>query len=319
MSSNKTHSRQSGQALVESALILPLFIFILLGTLQMGLIYQARYLLKYATYRAVRAGALLHACKAPMLEAGLSIMAPVIGRGFPLGQGDGFDSTGASHIDQGDGYYLINDTLSYTAAFARAKALTTIGGAFGLDLLKVEICGPTTTHINASPSPTFKLGSEIDFDAPENVLWNNSGLGKGTLRQFERTKLRVQLKYYHQLIIPFANWILFKSWMGMNMMRELRMQTTYTIDLDDVPNVAPTAALSGDLGNGHRSSFGPGTMEKMALVGIATGMGRYFLPMHANYAFRMQSNFFPGKEGCEIPEKNYCWHYQSANGQDGDI
>ena len=51
-----TRNKESGQAMVETAIIIPLFIFILLGILQMGLIYQAKVLLKYAAYRAARTG-----------------------------------------------------------------------------------------------------------------------------------------------------------------------------------------------------------------------------------------------------------------------
>jgi hypothetical protein len=51
-----TGGRQSGQAMVEAALTLPLVVFLVLGTLQLFLMMQARVLAHYAVFRATRAG-----------------------------------------------------------------------------------------------------------------------------------------------------------------------------------------------------------------------------------------------------------------------
>jgi len=45
---------ESGQATVEAALTLPLTVFLVLGTVQMFLLLQARLLTEYAAFRAVR-------------------------------------------------------------------------------------------------------------------------------------------------------------------------------------------------------------------------------------------------------------------------
>ncbi len=49
-------NRESGQALVEAALTLPLTVFLILGTLQLFLLLQARTLTEYAAFLAVRKG-----------------------------------------------------------------------------------------------------------------------------------------------------------------------------------------------------------------------------------------------------------------------
>ena len=46
---------------METALVLPVFVFLILGLLQMGLMSHARVLTKYAAFKAVRAGAVVTA------------------------------------------------------------------------------------------------------------------------------------------------------------------------------------------------------------------------------------------------------------------
>ena len=70
----------AGQAAVEAALTLPLLVFLALGTLQLFLMMQARFLAEYGVFRAVRAGSLNHGdCKA-MTHAALLSVLPTLGR-----------------------------------------------------------------------------------------------------------------------------------------------------------------------------------------------------------------------------------------------
>ncbi len=50
------HRKESGQALVESALTLPLVVFLAFGTIQLSGMLQARALAQYAAFIAVRTG-----------------------------------------------------------------------------------------------------------------------------------------------------------------------------------------------------------------------------------------------------------------------
>jgi hypothetical protein len=71
---------ESGQALVEAALTLPLVLFCILGMLQLFLLLHARLLAEYAVYRATRAGSLAHGdCQAMTAAAVLSVL-PAIER-----------------------------------------------------------------------------------------------------------------------------------------------------------------------------------------------------------------------------------------------
>lgn len=71
---------QSGQAAVESAITLPLVIFMLLGTLQLFMVLQARLLAQYSAYKAVRAGSLTHGSCESMTHAAIAALLPSITR-----------------------------------------------------------------------------------------------------------------------------------------------------------------------------------------------------------------------------------------------
>ncbi|MBL8950249.1 MAG: pilus assembly protein [Myxococcaceae bacterium] len=78
--SGANRDRESGQALVEAALTLPVMLFCILGALQLFLLLQARLIAEYAVYRAVRAGSLNHGdCRAMTHAAVLSVL-PAITR-----------------------------------------------------------------------------------------------------------------------------------------------------------------------------------------------------------------------------------------------
>ena len=56
---------------------MPLFVFIILGLLQLGLMHQAHLMAKYASYKAVRAGSLNRGDKAVMRRAALAVLLPL--------------------------------------------------------------------------------------------------------------------------------------------------------------------------------------------------------------------------------------------------
>lgn len=72
----KNARRESGQAAVESAIVLPLVVFLILGTLQLFMMLQARIMAEYAAYRAVRAGSINHGNCEPMMHAAIASLLP---------------------------------------------------------------------------------------------------------------------------------------------------------------------------------------------------------------------------------------------------
>ncbi|HEX5751072.1 MAG TPA: TadE/TadG family type IV pilus assembly protein [Archangium sp.] len=77
---DRTRVGESGQATVEAALTLPLTIFLLLGTLQLFLLLQARTLTEYAAFRAVRTGSVKHGDCEAMTHAAIGVLLPTFAR-----------------------------------------------------------------------------------------------------------------------------------------------------------------------------------------------------------------------------------------------
>src|SRR5882762_470367 len=71
-------AREAGQAAVEAALTLPLAVFLMLGTLQLFLLLQARIIAQHAVYKAVRAGSLNSGDCVPMQQAAVAVLLPSI-------------------------------------------------------------------------------------------------------------------------------------------------------------------------------------------------------------------------------------------------
>jgi hypothetical protein len=71
---------------VETALTMPLTLFLILGTLQLFLVMQGRIMAEYAAFRATRAGSLAHGNCTPMQHAAILALLPsfhsYIGSGF---------------------------------------------------------------------------------------------------------------------------------------------------------------------------------------------------------------------------------------------
>lgn len=71
-----TFHRESGQAIVEAALILPMWVGCLLGVLQLVLLQEARLLAEYAAYQAARSGIVRNGDPEPMLAAARFVLSP---------------------------------------------------------------------------------------------------------------------------------------------------------------------------------------------------------------------------------------------------
>src|ERR1700690_648998 len=87
---------QSGQAVVETAIVMPLFTFLLLGLLQITLMHQARLMTRYAAYKAARAGSIDSAKMHRMEQAALSVLVPLIAKNAGQGQGLNYQASDAT-------------------------------------------------------------------------------------------------------------------------------------------------------------------------------------------------------------------------------
>ncbi|WP_047862913.1 TadE/TadG family type IV pilus assembly protein [Archangium gephyra] len=204
----KPGGRESGQAAVESAIVLPLFVFLILGTLQLGLMHQARLITKYAAYKAVRAGSLNNAQKSVMERAALAVLLPIISR------------------DAGGGEFIktINSASDFTSKWnwpgVKSNAMA---DASSIPYVEITTCGPSTEEVK---------GTEIDFDDPRfaaSMGWKES----------HRTKLRIQVTFNYRMPIPFANWVIHASAFNRDIPLLMRMGEKST---KATPNFGPQQA-----------------------------------------------------------------------------
>jgi hypothetical protein len=256
--------RESGQAAVETAIVMPLFVFTLLGLLQLGLLHQARLLTKYAAYKAVRAGSINRGEVKTMENAAIAVMLPLLAQESPRWSGSG------RHQPQ---YmvYNVGSAGKYKQAYNEVVSSRS-NRAFGKKMVEVTICGPITS-----------AGMNKDFDDPD--------VNPGDWKSFEATKLAIQVTTYMPLYIPFANAFIWWAARGEEgparalAMKNLRMKTkTEQAEARVSPNSSWTLKeLQGEAENGNY---------------IMPVRASYAMRMHSNF----KSNP-PSTNECHIPWK----------------
>jgi hypothetical protein len=247
-----------GQAVVEAAIMLPAMVFLMLVTIQLTMLQQARLMADYAAYAAARTGIVQNGnngtttrgTDGPMHAAAVLAILPTYGR-----------------------------TDSFTAlalAQTRFAADDALLSGFGLTQVRVFVLNPTKAdftswggHLN---------GQEIDFDDVR------PGATDATL-------LSLQVRYLYELRVPFANYMIQSIWMAarvglLNAWRGYdwtspRLGTNSGGDAIGTSRAASAGVIVQD-----------GTPEGIPLASLyAAGLARrYYMPVEAYYTMRMQSN-----------------------------
>jgi hypothetical protein len=249
--------RQSGQAAVETALVVPMMVFLVLGIIQLGMVHHARLMTEYGAYRAVRAGIVNHGDCGIMEKSALVALLPTLG---PL-------KTLPGRVDTLDRAATINEAYSQVALGPGAPPMFYTAGP--LPLLRVEVVNPKSSEL---PNLFSLYGShmqerEIDYDDIRDA------------RVIEANLLSVRLIYFYELRIPFANWQLHSFYMGRDYLDELR---GVQFENQRVGGESATAYLE------RRGAEQGGDSERVATL---AGTGRYVMPLVATWSMRMQSNF----------------------------
>jgi hypothetical protein len=284
-----TRRQQRGQVAVEAAIVLPVFVFLLLGLLQLALMHQARVMTKYAAYKATRAGALRGAQKDMMERAALAVLLPVAGRDSQRGA-----------------LYPTDNAGNLRNAWNQMQSNQQEGG---LKVAEVTICNPLRGSLpNAD---------QQDFDDPHTLTAGQSPSGNAGApppagggneeetggpseaqewRQFDGNKLMAQVTLYYRLNIPFANWMIFRIAFAQE------KSSTY----EKMRWVAYDKNMSRASNNGGNSSDPRDAAADQRLLSAADNR-RYIMPIRASYAMRMQSNLISsnldGRNRCKVPWK----------------
>jgi len=173
-------TRESGQAAVEAALTLPLVLFMVLGTLQLFLMFNARILTQLAAYRAARAGSVNHGNCERMVHAAMLQVMPAIESFMKPPYGGGPNSAGGKLAAAWARrrFNAYNDRLS-----DGGKAITVNGTVVWI----VRDIGPRA----------LAGGQDDDFDMGLPVM-----------------RMETQVIFWFPMRIPFANWVLSKALMA---------------------------------------------------------------------------------------------------------
>ena len=192
-------SDESGQVAVETAIVLPLFVFMLLGILQLGLMHQARLLTKYAAYKAVRAGSIHNADIPTMERAALAVLLPMVSQAA---------NGGAETIKP------VTSAQDFKTKWESGDiSKNQMGDASGLKFAEVTICGPLKGNMGSGSHDN----KEMDFDNPEVAS------GEGGWADSLRTKLSIQVTFNYRLPIPFADMVIYNIARGRNLPYVLRL------------------------------------------------------------------------------------------------
>jgi hypothetical protein len=178
---------QAGQVEVETAVVLPMVVFLLLGLLQMGLIQQARMFAEYAAYKAVRTGALNNMDRTKMERAAVAAALPVLSWG-----NSGTEVMGKTH-----------SATDWTKKYLRLGLMNRMLDYPGLKYAEMRICGPTKEKVQSLTYQDDSGNSVVPFDNPQVA-------GRGG----EPTKLRTELTLNYRLVIPFADYVIHNMWLG---------------------------------------------------------------------------------------------------------
>ncbi|MEO0811440.1 MAG: TadE family protein [Myxococcota bacterium] len=310
MSQSRRATRgERGQALVETAIIMPVMIFATLGALQLMLVQHGRIMTEYAAYCAARAGIVHNADWNVMRNAALVATLPL------------YDRT--------------DDAERYLSTWAKVKAAAEITEAVDTgtatlervagDLLGVEISGttqdvslvevavtrPTRDEFRAVEAwaaqqardsqvvdPTAPLrypDGEVDFDDVLMFADPNMPDGLGTLA--------LEVRVLYPLKIPLVNKVVFELWLAQELLRSRTFDSSlgdwvqFRTKISDGGGAGQylSDAVSAGEGEGPLDDFFTTSQwmkEVRTLRWVAQQHDLYLLPLRSSYAMQMQSNLF---------------------------
>lgn len=173
----KGHHRESGQAAVESALTLPLTVFLILGTLQIFMLLQARIMAQYAVFQATRAGSISQGDCEAMTHTAILALVPAF-RSF-IGPGSPGGSPGEKLANEW-GRWRNNNYGGYSVA-----------GEPGWGN------GEAIVWLVREEPQAFGANAIQHFDQP--------------LDGGDPVRLTVKMVFWAPMRIPFANWVIARS------------------------------------------------------------------------------------------------------------
>ncbi len=250
---------ERGQAAVETAIVLPMMLFVILGTLQLTLMHQARLMMEYAAFNAARSGAVWNMDPDKMKQAALISLLPTMGRTDTLGK--------------------------LMATGVKAAALNAINGVlsnFGLpEMITVDVLNPKQSDFTGG-------AKEIEFDTEVN---------RKKTQLTVRVTYFYELKIPIINMMMFESWYAANSSVVLTGFNPLAPKVKAGFMEVEQGKAVRMAAEIGTQKALASCVYSKVTKGKLQILGAAALIGRYFMPMVATYTIRMQSNPFLHKPG----------------------
>jgi Flp pilus assembly protein TadG len=208
--------RSSGQAIVEYIIIFPLLLILIMGAIQIALIYQAKFTLNYATFMGARQGALKNANLNSIKDGVAAGLTPL----FMRWSGSGTPG-------------LVD--------LSKARVIATIE-VFNPMTAEVKIISPTQAAFAAIAG----AGTEI----PNDNLMYRSGSGDGMSIQ-DANLLKVRVTYCVKLVVPFVNRMIYSMVNGITGLKNLATEFFWSPTYTPPPS---SALLCNNLSNLYASA-----------------------------------------------------------------
>ncbi len=192
--------RQNGQSMVEFLVILPVMLLLILGTVQVALIYHAKITLNYAAFEAVRAGTLN--CDKKYLKNGNGCRSEV-------SQFDAMKEGLARGLAPLYSYYeprteerkgMHDPALNQVEAYqqGRDRVFDELKGEF----IRVERLNPTPQAFSE-----FAVDGVIPND---NLMYRSGASGDSQMSIQDANLLHLRITYWYPMYVPFINKLISK-------------------------------------------------------------------------------------------------------------
>ncbi len=173
MESDRMSRLNTGQAMVEFLIVLPLLLMLVFGTLQIAFILHAKVTLNYAAFEAARAGSLNGARMFFMESAVARALAPLY-----------------THTDKVDNF---------------KKGRERVRKQIEEGLVRIEVVNPAPSSFRDFG---VKVGSDIVIPN-DNLIYRGVKLGSESSQTIQDANLlKVQVYYCYEMFVPFANRIM---------------------------------------------------------------------------------------------------------------
>ncbi|MBN8471813.1 pilus assembly protein [Corallococcus exiguus] len=256
-----THPGESGQVLVESALVIPVMVFLILGILQLGMLHHARLMTEYAAYRAARAGIVNSGDCEIMKKAAYAAVLPTLGPPKASASGDL-----QGRVDTLINVAKVHDAYTVGSQAAQNQRFQQVD----LERVRVEVTNPRRSQLPTlfSSYGSHMQGLELDYDDIRNA------------QVIEANLLTVRITYFYEMRIPFANWQLHAFYMGREALNGLAMRgVNFT-----------TQKVNGGSLTDHLEDAGAGQSPDHKKIRTLADSNVFAIPVVATYSMRMQSN-----------------------------